>query len=64
MGNFWSSLIGYAIGGGVSIVVFLFTFRHERKRTIFQCLYAGKQALYSELIEELLELTKNRFSTH
>jgi len=58
MGNFWSYLIGYVIGGGVSIVVFLFTFRHERKRTIFQCLYAGKQALYSEFIEELLELKK------
>lgn len=53
MGNFWSSLIGYVIGGGVSIVVFLFTFRHERKRTIFQCLYAGKVELYSKLMEEL-----------
>jgi len=58
MGYIWSSLIGNVIGGGITIVVFLFTFRHERKRTIFQCLYAGKQALYSEFIEELLEIKK------
>ncbi|HRV03325.1 MAG TPA: hypothetical protein P5539_16630, partial [Mesotoga sp.] len=48
-----TSAISAGIVGLVSIVVFLITFRHERKRTIFQCLYAGKRELYSMIMEEL-----------
>ncbi|WP_289059358.1 hypothetical protein [uncultured Mesotoga sp.] len=48
-----TSAIGAGIVGLVSIAVFFITFRHERKRTIFQCLYSGKLELYSKLMEEL-----------
>jgi len=48
-----TSAISAVIVALVSISVYLITFRHERKKTIYQCLYAGKLELYSKLMEEL-----------
>jgi len=47
-------IITPVISGLLTVFGIFLTLKHERKRIIFQSLYADKQALYMEIIKELM----------
>ena len=55
-------IIASLIGGLFPLLGVVFTVRSERKRIIFQSLYASKQILYSEIIEKLMKIRDSVFS--
>ncbi len=55
-------IIASLIGGLFPLLGVVFTVRSERKRIIFQSLYASKQILYSEIIEKLMKIRDSIFS--
>jgi len=56
-------LIASAIGGLFPLLGVVFTVKSERKRIVFQSLYADKQMLYSEIVEKLMQIKEIVFST-
>jgi len=57
MGEEWlKTIIASLIGGLFPLLGIVFTVKSERKRIIFQSLYADKQILYSKIIEELMKI--------
>lgn len=54
-------IIASLIGGLFPLLGIVFTVRSERKRIIFQSLYANKQILYSEIIEKLMKIRDRVF---
>lgn len=56
-------LIASAIGGLFPLLGVVLTVKSERKRIVFQSLYADKQILYSKIVERLMQIKEILFST-